>query len=36
MIGQRAETAAQPFSRCRMAHVREGRVAPDRPTKHDP
>ena len=37
VIGQRAETTAQQFSGCRMAHMREGRIAPDRPAvAHNP
>jgi hypothetical protein len=36
VIGQRAETTTQYPSRCRVAHVREGRVAPDRPTVQHP
>jgi len=36
VIGQRAETAAKPFRRRRMVNVREGRIAPYGPTKHDP
>jgi hypothetical protein len=37
VIGQCAETAAKPLRRRRMAHMREGRVAPDRPSvAYDP
>jgi hypothetical protein len=32
----RAETAAQPFSRRRMMHMRECRIAPVWSTQHDP